>query len=50
MPTKTLYVKDQQLWEKASRLAGHQGLSGVVTQLIAKWVADKEKREGHEEW
>ena len=45
MPTKTLYVKDQQLWEKASRLAGHQGLSGVVAQLLAKWVADKEKQE-----
>ena len=44
MPTKTLYVKDQQLWEKASRLAGDQGLSAVVTQLIAKWVADEEKR------
>ena len=42
--TKTLYVKDQQLWEKAIRLAGHQGLSGVVTQLLAKWVADKEKQ------
>ena len=45
MPTKTLYVKDQQLWEKASRLAGPQGLSGVVTQSLAKWVADKEKQE-----
>ena len=42
--TRTLYVKDHQLWEKASRLAGHQGLSEVVTQSLAKWVADKEKQ------
>ena len=42
--TKTLYVKDHQLWEKASRLAGHQGLSEVVTQSLARWVADKEKQ------
>ena len=45
MPTKTLYVKDQQLWEKASRLAGDQGFSEVVAQLLAKWVAAKEKQE-----
>jgi len=45
MPTKTLYVKDLQLWEEAGRLAGHQGLSGVIMQLIAKWVADKKKHE-----
>ena len=45
MPTKTLYVKDQQLWEKASRLAGHQGLSRIIMQLLAKWVAEKEMRE-----
>lgn len=45
MPTKTLYVKDMQLWEEASRLAGHQGLSGVIMRLIAKWVADKKRHE-----
>lgn len=45
MPTKTLYVKDLQLWEEASRLAGHQGLSGVIMRLIAKWVADKKRHE-----
>ncbi len=45
MPTKTLYVKDQQLWEEAKILAGQQGLSEVVAQLLAKWVADKEKQE-----
>ncbi len=45
MPTKTLYVKDQQLWEKAGRLAGHQKLSEVIMQLLAKWVADKENHE-----
>jgi len=45
MPTKTLYVKDQELWEKASRLAGHQRLSRVIMQLLAKWVAEKETRE-----
>ena len=44
MPTKTLYVKDQQLWEKASRLAGHQGLSRVIMQLLAKWVEEEEMR------
>ena len=42
--TRTLYVKDHQLWEKASRLAGHQGLSEVVTQSLARWVSDKEKQ------
>ena len=45
MPTKTLYVKDMQLWEEASHLAGHQGLSGVIMRLIANWVADKKKHE-----
>ncbi len=45
MPPKTLYVKDERLWEKAKRLAGHQGFSGVIMQLLAKWVADKEKQE-----
>lgn len=45
MPTKTLYVKDMQLWEEASRLAGHQGLSGVIMRLLAKWVADKKRHE-----
>ena len=45
MPTKTLYVKDMQLWEEASHLAGHQGLSGVIMRLIAKWVADKKQHE-----
>ena len=45
MPTKTLYVKDMQLWEEASRLAGHQGLSGVIMRLIAKWVVDKKRHE-----
>ena len=45
MPAKTLYVKDEQLWEKAKRLAGHQGFSGVIMRLLAKWVADKEKQE-----
>lgn len=42
--TRTLYVKDHQLWEKASRLAGRQGLSEVVTQSLTKWVADTEKQ------
>ena len=42
--TRTLYVKDHRLWEKASRLAGRQGLSEVVTQSLTKWVADKEKQ------
>ena len=45
MPPKTLYVKDERLWEKAKRLAGHQGFSGVIMQLLARWVADKEKQE-----
>ena len=45
MPAKTLYVKDEQLWDKAKRLAGHQGFSGVIMRLLAKWVADKEKQE-----
>ncbi len=45
MPPKTLYVKDQQLWEKAKTLAGHQAFSGVIMRLLAKWVADKEKHE-----
>ena len=43
MPAKTLYVKDEQLWEKAKCLAGHQGFSRVIMQLLGKWVADKER-------
>ena len=45
MPPKTLYVKDEQLWEKAKDLAGSQGFSRVIMKLLAQWVEAEEKRQ-----
>ena len=45
MPPKTLYVKDEQLWEKAKSLAGSQGFSRVIMKLLAQWVEAEEKRQ-----
>ena len=42
MPTRTLYVRDEPLWTKAQKLAGEEGLSGVVHQLLTDWVRRKE--------
>ena len=47
MPAKTLYVKDEQLWERAKGLAGSQKFSGVIMKLLAQWVETDEKRQSY---
>jgi len=42
MGNKTLYVKDEALWNRARELAGDEGLSGIVSDLLRDWVQRKE--------
>lgn len=42
MPNKTIYVRDEKLWTRARKLAGDDRLSGVVHELLADWVRNKE--------
>lgn len=42
MPNRTIYVKDENLWEKAKELAGKGGLSEVISNALQKYVAEKE--------
>jgi hypothetical protein len=39
---KTIYVKDEGLWERAKRLAGKEGLSSFVGEALAAHVEQKE--------
>lgn len=45
MPNKTIYVKDGEMWERAKKLAGKEGLSSVIGDAIAEYVKKKEKEE-----
>jgi hypothetical protein len=42
MANKTIYVKDDALWERAKQLAGKEGLSGVIAEALAEFVQQKE--------
>jgi hypothetical protein len=42
VPTKTVYVKDETLWERAKALGGKDGLSAVIAEALASFVERKE--------
>ena len=42
MATQTLYVRDEKLWADAKTLAGSEGLSGLIHDLLRTWVQKKE--------
>ncbi len=42
MATKTIYVRDDKLWNRARKLAADEGVSGVIHDLLADWVRRKE--------
>ncbi|MEO2194814.1 MAG: hypothetical protein ABGY72_01825 [bacterium] len=43
MSTRTLYIKDPGLWQRAATLVGQGGMSGVIADLLARWVTAQEK-------
>jgi len=45
MPNKTIYVKDEHLWDHARKLAGKDGLSGVIQEALAKFVENKRRQD-----
>jgi hypothetical protein len=42
MPNKTIYFRDASLWDQAKTLAGGEGLSSVIADLLADWVRRRE--------
>jgi hypothetical protein len=44
MPNKTIYVRDENLWERAKKLAGAEGLSGLVGEALAEHVKRREQQ------
>lgn len=42
MGNKTIYVKDEALWARAKALAGPAGLSSVIGEALAAFVAREE--------
>lgn len=46
MGNKTIYVQDEKLWQKAKKLAGKAGLSGVIAKALTEFV-DEHDREKH---
>lgn len=44
MGNKTIYVQDEKLWQKAKKLAGKPGLSGVIARALEEFV-DRNDRE-----
>lgn len=43
MGNKTIYVKDEALWERAKQLAGKEGLSALIGEALADFVERKEQ-------
>ncbi len=43
MPNKTIYVKDGDLWERAKKIAGKDGLSSAISEALTEYVTRKEK-------
>jgi hypothetical protein len=43
MSNRTVYVKDESLWEKAKKFAGETGISGVIAEALQKYVDRKER-------
>ena len=46
MPNKTIYVRDDKLWEKAKKLATKEGegLSGVISNALTRFVAEAQEK------
>src|SRR5204862_4702958 len=42
MATRTIYVRDEKLWNRARKLADVDGLSAVIHDLLTEWVRRKE--------
>jgi hypothetical protein len=42
VPNKTIYVKDERLWEQAKKFAGKDGLSAVIANSLAEYVAARQ--------
>lgn len=43
MPNKTIYVKNEQLWEKAKKFAGETGLSALIAETLREYVERKDR-------
>lgn len=43
MANRTIYVKDESLWEKAKHFAGDVGISGLIAQMLKEYVERKER-------
>lgn len=43
MGNKTIYVKDEALWDRAKALAGKDGLSSLIAKALADYVASREQ-------
>jgi hypothetical protein len=39
---RTIYIRNEDLWSKARDLAGAEGLSNVIQELLARWVRARE--------
>lgn len=42
MGNKTIYVKDEALWDRAKKLAGKDGLSSLIAEALEAYVNRKE--------
>lgn len=42
MANKTIYVKDELLWEKAKKFAGDAAISGLIAEALREYVKRKE--------
>lgn len=46
MPNKTIYVKDESLWERAKAVAGADGLSAFIADAITDAIERKQSERG----
>src|ERR671912_440275 len=42
MANKTIYVKDDELWERAKQLVGKDGLSALLSEMLQNYVKRKD--------
>lgn len=49
MPNKTIYIKDETLWQNAKKFAGKGGLSEVIADALRRFVADSEAKAAGQE-
>jgi hypothetical protein len=43
MANKTIYVRDESLWEKAKKFAGDAGISRLIAEALQEYVQRKER-------